>query len=142
MREGIKPVIMPTREEYEATKKCLQYEDGIFHFAIAGISGSGKSSLINAFRGLHNGSRGSLVAKTGVTETTSQIARYADPNKANPFVWYDVPGAGTLIPDWVYFNQQDRRGDPSKLRAIPDTLVHRALKIFATHTERPGRHAI
>ncbi|KAF9815583.1 hypothetical protein IEO21_04504 [Rhodonia placenta] len=107
LKDGIKPVIMPTRGEYEAAKKRLQYKDGIFHFAIAGISGSGKSSLINAFRGLRNGSRNSLVAKTGVTETTSQIARYADPNKANPFVWYDVPGAGTLsIPDWVYFNEQ------------------------------------
>lgn len=107
LKDGIKPVIMPTRGEYEAAKKHLQYKDGIFHFAIAGISGSGKSSLINAFRGLRNGSRNSLVAKTGVTETTSRIARYADPNKANPFVWYDVPGAGTLsIPDWVYFNEQ------------------------------------
>ncbi|PCH37662.1 nucleoside triphosphate hydrolase protein [Wolfiporia cocos MD-104 SS10] len=105
LREGVRPVVIPTSEEFEATKKRLCYQEGIFHFAIAGISGSGKSSLINAFRGLHNSDHGA--APTGVTETTSEITRYPDPNRANPWVWYDVPGAGTLtIPDWAYFNQQ------------------------------------
>ncbi|KZT00048.1 uncharacterized protein LAESUDRAFT_604149, partial [Laetiporus sulphureus 93-53] len=78
---------------------------GLFHFAVAGIAGSGKSSLINAFRGLKNSHRDA--APTGVTETTSVITRYPDPDSRNPFVWYDVPGAGTLkIPDFVYFNSQ------------------------------------
>ncbi|KAI0922846.1 hypothetical protein AcW1_002601 [Taiwanofungus camphoratus] len=46
-------------------------------------------------------------APTDITETTSEITRYTDPNSANPFVWYDVPGAGTLqIPDGQYFNAQ------------------------------------
>ncbi|EED78938.1 predicted protein [Postia placenta Mad-698-R] len=107
LKEGIKPVILPSREEYETTKKRLEYKDGFFHFAVAGISGSGKSSLINAFRGMRNNSRDPLVAETGITETTSRITRYEDPNKARPFVWYDVPGAGTLkVPDWAYFNDQ------------------------------------
>ncbi|KAF9818981.1 hypothetical protein IEO21_02395 [Rhodonia placenta] len=94
LREGIKPIIIPTAQEFEATKRRLQYREGMFHFAIAGVAGSGKSSLINAFR-------------TGVVETTNKITRFADPNPANPFVWYDIPGAGTLnVPDWVYFNEQ------------------------------------
>ncbi|KAI6103783.1 hypothetical protein EDD17DRAFT_1608281, partial [Pisolithus thermaeus] len=36
-----------------------------------------------------------------------RISRYPDPNSDNPFVWYDIPGAGTLSqPDWLYFNNQ------------------------------------
>ncbi|EED80792.1 predicted protein [Postia placenta Mad-698-R] len=107
LKKGIKPVIVPTREEYEATKKRLGYQEGLFHFAVAGVSGSGKSSLINAFRCFNNNSKDPRVAATGVVETTNEVTRYPDLNPANPFVWYDVPGAGTLkIPDWQYFNQQ------------------------------------
>ncbi|PCH37658.1 nucleoside triphosphate hydrolase protein, partial [Wolfiporia cocos MD-104 SS10] len=105
LRKGIRPIVIPTPEEYAETKRRLQYKEGLFHFAVAGVSGSGKSSLINALRGLRNKDRSA--APTGVTETTSVITRYPDPDPANPFVWYDVPGAGTLkIPDWIYFNAQ------------------------------------
>ncbi|KZT66149.1 P-loop containing nucleoside triphosphate hydrolase protein [Daedalea quercina L-15889] len=105
LREGIRPIVIPTQAQFRETKLRLQYRKGLFHFAIAGLSGSGKSSLINAFRGLRN--KDSDAAPTGVVETTSVITRYPDPNPANPFVWYDVPGAGTLsIPDWQYFTDQ------------------------------------
>ena len=71
---------------------------------MAGVAGGGKSSLINAFRGLRNKDPGS--AATGVTETTLAMARYAN-SEVDPYVWYDIPGAGTLkIPDWQYFNMQ------------------------------------
>ncbi|OSX65655.1 hypothetical protein POSPLADRAFT_1107200, partial [Postia placenta MAD-698-R-SB12] len=106
LQEGIKPIIVPTVEEVAATKTRLQYQEGSFHFAVAGISGSGKSSLINALRGLRNNSKDPRVAAAGVVETTSVVARYPDPMR-NDVVWYDVPGAGTLdFPDWVYFNDQ------------------------------------
>ncbi|KAH9917598.1 uncharacterized protein B0H18DRAFT_938339 [Fomitopsis serialis] len=36
-----------------------------------------------------------------------ETTRYPDSNSYNPFVWYDVPGAGTQnTPDWVYFVEQ------------------------------------
>ena len=105
LREGIRPVVLPSREEFEQKKKELQYKAGVFHFAIAGVSGSGKSSLLNAFRGLRNKDRGAAAA--GITETTSAPTRYPDPDPNNPIAWYDIPGAGTLnVPDWVYFNAQ------------------------------------
>jgi chemotaxis protein histidine kinase CheA len=104
-RAGIQPEVWPTEEELKKAKKLLQHTDGALHFAIAGAAGSGKSSLINAFCGLRNSDF--TAAPTGVVETTSKIARYPDPIPENPFVWYDVPGAGTLkIPDWEYFNAQ------------------------------------
>ncbi|KAH7920929.1 P-loop containing nucleoside triphosphate hydrolase protein [Leucogyrophana mollusca] len=96
---------MPTPEELSKAKRKIQYKEGLFHFAIAGVAGGGKSSLINAFIGRRNKERGA--AATGVTETTLNVARFPDSDSQNPFVWYDIPGAGTLkIPDWQYFNAQ------------------------------------
>lgn len=105
LREGIRPIIVPTEAQHEATKRRLDYRQGFFHFGVAGISGSGKSSLINAFRGLRNKDPGA--AAVGVVEMTKSVTRYPDPSTDMPYVWYDVPGAGTLaIPDWQYFTDQ------------------------------------
>ncbi|KAF8544331.1 interferon-inducible GTPase-domain-containing protein [Trichophaea hybrida] len=108
LANGIQPIVLPTMEEFEAAKRRVQYNEDLLHFAVSGPSGSGKSSLINAFRGLRAKDRGA--AKVGVVETTSIMARYPDPRTEPPFprfVWYDVPGAGTAnIPAWQYFNQQ------------------------------------
>ncbi|KAF5386301.1 hypothetical protein D9757_008569 [Collybiopsis confluens] len=62
-------------------------------------------TLINALRGIIDGTK--AAAAVGVTETTTKIGRYPDTRPNYPFVWYDVPGAGTLnIPRWQYFNRQ------------------------------------
>jgi len=108
---GIQPEVWPTPEERKrAEGQLLQPREEHFHCAIAGLAGSGKSSLINALRGLRNSSTNPAVAPTGVTETTMKIAAYRDPAKTLPrsrFVWYDVPGAGTSkIKGWQYFNSQ------------------------------------
>ena len=104
----IQPEVWPTKEEFQSAKKRIQYDPKKFHFAVCGGSGAGKSSLINAFRGLKNSSP--QAAHTGVDETTMVITRYPDPREELPykrFVWYDCPGAGTLkTPSWKYFNQQ------------------------------------
>ncbi|OAX39018.1 P-loop containing nucleoside triphosphate hydrolase protein [Rhizopogon vinicolor AM-OR11-026] len=103
--EGTRPVVTPSPEEYHASRAKIQYTQGFFHVAISGIAGSGKSSLVNAFRGKHN--KDSDAAAVGVNETTLVVARYPDSNPSSRFVWYDVPGAGTLkVPDWKYFNEQ------------------------------------
>ncbi|KAI6156027.1 interferon-inducible GTPase-domain-containing protein [Pisolithus thermaeus] len=105
LREGIQPIVIPTSDELAAAKIRVQYEQGRFHFAVAGVAGSGKSSFVNAIRGLD--ARHQDAAETGVVETTVTIGRYPDPNPDLPFVWYDIPGAGTLQqPDWLYFNAQ------------------------------------
>jgi len=108
LEKGIQPEVWPTKEEFQLAKSRIQYDPEKLHFAVCGSSGSGKSSLVNAFRGLKNSS--SQAARTGVVETTLAITRYPDPRQELPykrFVWFDCPGAGTLeIPGWQYFNQQ------------------------------------
>lgn len=105
LREGIQPVLTPTPQEILAAQAKIQYQENLFHFAVAGRAGGGKSSLINAFRGMSNRAAGS--ARTGVTETTLTVGRYPDPDELCQHVWYDLPGAGTIrIPDWQYFNAQ------------------------------------
>lgn len=108
LERGIPAVKYPTGEEFEATRKRLQYREGDLHFAITGVSGVGKSSLINAFRGCSNSGsdKDPNIAKTGTSETTETIGRYCD--AVRPWlIWYDVPGAGTLkVPSWQYFNDQ------------------------------------
>ena len=108
LEKGIQPEVWPTEEEFMLAKERVQYDPEKLHFAVCGSSGSGKSSLINAFRGLKNKSR--QAAPAGVVECTKIITRYPEPRKELPYnrlVWFDCPGAGTAgIPGWQYFNQQ------------------------------------
>ncbi|KAI5995046.1 P-loop containing nucleoside triphosphate hydrolase protein [Pisolithus albus] len=106
LRNGVQPVVLPTPEEVERAKAKVDYQEGILHFAVAGASGTGKSSLINAFRGLRNHEHGAAEVG-GIVETTSKTGRYPDPNSDNPFVWYDISSAGApFLPDWLYFNNR------------------------------------
>ncbi|XP_061096382.1 interferon-inducible GTPase 5-like [Conger conger] len=63
------------------------------NIAITGESGSGKSTFVNAFRGLVEDNKGA--APTGVVETTMEPAMYPHPKYPKVKVW-DLPGIGTL----------------------------------------------
>ncbi|XP_029972500.1 interferon-inducible GTPase 5-like [Salarias fasciatus] len=62
------------------------------NIAITGETGSGKSTFINAFRGINNSDEGA--APTGVVETTTEVEPYPHPNLPNVTLW-DLPGVGT-----------------------------------------------
>ena len=106
--QGFSPILWPTQEEIDSANLRLGPDpDSHFHIAVAGYTGTGKSSIINAFRGIKNNNK-QHAANVGVTETTLGIGRYPDPNRSGPkakFVWYDIPGSGTLLqPGPQYFN--------------------------------------
>ncbi|KAK7052018.1 p-loop containing nucleoside triphosphate hydrolase protein [Favolaschia claudopus] len=54
LRDGIQPVVTPSAADLEDAKRRFGYREGLHHFAVAGVAGSGKSSLINGLRGLRN----------------------------------------------------------------------------------------
>ncbi|KAG2067892.1 hypothetical protein BDR04DRAFT_1079985 [Suillus decipiens] len=101
--EGVRPECRPSKEDIARMKAQYYYSPGFLHLAVVGSSGSGKSSFINAVRGLSNND--TIAAPTGVVETTDTVTRYIDPRPDSQIFWYDVPGAGTQnVPDWQYFN--------------------------------------
>lgn len=64
--------------------------------AVLGEGGSGKSSLINALRGMGSGESGA--APTGVTTTTMEATPYLLPTVSNLYLW-DLPGVGVSEED-------------------------------------------
>lgn len=92
-----------------------------YNFAICGPAGVGKSSLINALRGLRPGDAGA--AAVGVVETTHEIKRYDHPVFPYLKLW-DIPGAGTQKhPVDTYF-------DDKKLYAFDAVLVVNAGRLL------------
>uniref|UniRef100_A0A3Q0SCI5 IRG-type G domain-containing protein n=1 Tax=Amphilophus citrinellus TaxID=61819 RepID=A0A3Q0SCI5_AMPCI len=62
------------------------------NIAVTGETGSGKSSFVNAFRGINNKDKGA--APTGATETTMYVTPYLHPTYENVTLW-DCPGIGS-----------------------------------------------
>ncbi|XP_078031061.1 interferon-inducible GTPase 5-like [Epinephelus lanceolatus] len=79
-----------------AVKRVQEYLDKEnntpINIAVTGESGSGKSTFVNAFRGINNEDEGA--APTGCVETTTEVTPYLHPNYPNVKLW-DLPGIGT-----------------------------------------------
>ncbi|XP_041638523.1 interferon-inducible GTPase 5-like [Cheilinus undulatus] len=79
-----------------AVEKINDYLDQLdqipLNVAVTGVSGSGKSTFVNAFRGISNKDEGA--APTGPVETTKVVTSYPHPVYPNVLLW-DLPGIGT-----------------------------------------------
>lgn len=77
----------------EKIQECLEKQEKIpLNIAITGESGAGKSTFINAFRGIDH--KDERAARTGAVETTMEVTKYLHPNYPNVLFW-DLPGIGT-----------------------------------------------
>ena len=68
------------------------WQSKTINVAVTGNSGVGKSSLINALRGLKPKANGA--APVGIRETTTKIQKYEFPESDKVVLW-DLPGMGT-----------------------------------------------
>ncbi|XP_004468635.1 interferon-gamma-inducible GTPase 10-like [Dasypus novemcinctus] len=73
-------------------KSLEEAKDATLDLAVIGESGTGKSSFINALRGLSYEDEG--YARVGVVETTEKKTLYQHPKYPNVNFW-DLPGTGT-----------------------------------------------
>ncbi|XP_055487652.1 interferon-inducible GTPase 5-like [Leucoraja erinacea] len=73
-------------------KKVKELDNTELNIAVTGDTGAGKSSLINAMRGLCSEDEGA--AAVGTTETTMEPTGYSHPTLPNVRYW-DLPGIGT-----------------------------------------------
>ncbi|KAL0147010.1 hypothetical protein M9458_057534 [Cirrhinus mrigala] len=76
----------------KAKMKMDQFFNVSLNVAVTGVTGSGKSSFVNALRGLKDDDVGA--APTGVTETTVEPTMYEHPEMPNVKIW-DLPGIGS-----------------------------------------------
>uniref|UniRef100_A0A3B4YYZ0 Interferon-inducible GTPase 5-like n=1 Tax=Stegastes partitus TaxID=144197 RepID=A0A3B4YYZ0_9TELE len=93
--KGCKEALMNNDRAAAAAKiqEYLEKQDNIrLNIAITGESGSGKSTFINAIRGIDHDDDGA--APTGCTETTMKATAYPHPNFPKVTFW-DLPGIGT-----------------------------------------------
>ncbi|XP_028254433.1 interferon-inducible GTPase 1-like [Parambassis ranga] len=95
LAEVIKEVLQNSDQTLAVEKinEFLDKQNNIpLNIAVTGESGSGKSTFVNAFRGINNGDDGA--APTGCVETTTEVTAYPHPNYPNVVLW-DLPGIGT-----------------------------------------------
>nr|XP_033497926.1 interferon-inducible GTPase 5-like [Epinephelus lanceolatus] len=75
-------------------QEYLDERDNIpLNIAITGETGSGKSTFVNAFRGILD-EEDERAAPAGCVETTLEVSPYPHPNYPNVILW-DLPGIGT-----------------------------------------------
>ncbi|XP_004468631.1 interferon-gamma-inducible GTPase 10 [Dasypus novemcinctus] len=81
----------------------IDIENAPMSIAVTGETGTGKSSFINALRGLRHQGKGA--APVGVTETTTERESYQHPKFPNVTIW-DLPGIGcTNFPPKEYLKK-------------------------------------
>ncbi|XP_068945481.1 interferon-gamma-inducible GTPase 10-like [Petaurus breviceps papuanus] len=93
--ESIKSTLQQGRleETMSIIRKMIEdIDNAVLNIALTGESGAGKSTFINAFRGV--GHEDENAASTGVVETTTNVTSYEHPEFPNVKLW-DLPGIGT-----------------------------------------------
>jgi len=99
---SIRPVEVPTIDEYMAACMRLGYEKDLVHFAITGAAWRDRLSLLNAFLGRRNAYKGDPEASKTTAAGTHRFT-----SRDNPVVFHLVPTLETLsVPDWRFFKDK------------------------------------
>ncbi|XP_059833367.1 interferon-inducible GTPase 5-like isoform X2 [Hypanus sabinus] len=86
-------------------EKLSELDGTELNIAVTGETGTGKSTFINAMRGLRNNDDGA--AKVDVIEATMKPTAYPHPNQSNVRYW-DLPGIGsTKFPAATYLKKMN-----------------------------------
>uniref|UniRef100_A0A914QW86 IRG-type G domain-containing protein n=1 Tax=Panagrolaimus davidi TaxID=227884 RepID=A0A914QW86_9BILA len=95
MKEYFRRENMSFKEKSDEAKDFHKIKnDKSFNMAFAGHTKTGKSSLINAIRGIKN--YDAKAAKVGITETTRYSEKYSYSQHKNFTInLFDIPGSGT-----------------------------------------------
>lgn len=89
----------------ENERRRENIETDRLHIAVCGQTGSGKSSVTNALRGIRNSQAGA--AATGTTETTTRRATFTAHESFSRITLHDIPGGGTRrTPAANYYDSQ------------------------------------
>lgn len=93
------------RNQIERERLSRNFEKDALHIGICGPAGSGKTSVVNALRGLRNNDP--RAGRAGSTESTLVQTSYRADTSLGPLYLHDCPGAGTQrIPAKDYYAEQ------------------------------------
>lgn len=96
---------LPNQKLIENERGKESFERGRIHVAICGQAGNGKSSIVNALRGIMNSHDGA--AHTGTIETTTSKTAYATHESIPLITLRNIPGGGTRrMPAENYYRDQ------------------------------------
>eukprot|EP01055_Gregarina_sp_Pseudo9_P002562 Gregarina_sp_Pseudo_9__2561@NODE_282_length_3298_cov_44_769254_g264_i0_p1_GENE_NODE_282_length_3298_cov_44_769254_g264_i0NODE_282_length_3298_cov_44_769254_g264_i0_p1_ORF_typecomplete_len834_score124_85IIGP/PF05049_13/4_4e36FeoB_N/PF02421_18/1_3e05TPR_21/PF09976_9/0_0016MMR_HSR1/PF01926_23/0_0034PAP_PilO/PF06864_12/0_038RsgA_GTPase/PF03193_16/1_1RsgA_GTPase/PF03193_16/4e02stn_TNFRSF12A/PF12191_8/1_6e04stn_TNFRSF12A/PF12191_8/8_8e03stn_TNFRSF12A/PF12191_8/0_12DUF3767/PF12597_8/0_41Mid2/PF04478_12 len=88
-KTGANPSAGATQLQIESARRSLGFKPGCVHIALAGLAGAGRSSFVNAVRGVRDTS--SDAAPVGLVNASGSLG----PFSSGPTQFYDLPGAGT-----------------------------------------------
>ncbi|KAH8549967.1 interferon-inducible GTPase-domain-containing protein [Umbelopsis sp. PMI_123] len=98
------PLAIPQEIKDKAKREFGLNCENYYNIAVAGIAGTGKSSVVNGIMGMHDNDPQAAV--TGETEATIKPRAYRHPDLRTMVLW-DLPGAATLHhPAETYFEDK------------------------------------
>ncbi|KAJ2965039.1 hypothetical protein NQZ79_g75 [Umbelopsis isabellina] len=98
------PLAIPQEIKDKAKREFGLNCENFYNIAVAGIAGTGKSSVVNGIMGMHDNDPQAAV--TGETEATIKPRGYRHPDLRSMVLW-DLPGAATLHhPAETYFEDK------------------------------------
>ncbi|CAO3625411.1 unnamed protein product [Cunninghamella blakesleeana] len=121
------PLPIP-KEIKEAARRSIGLDcEQFYNVAVVGVSGTGKSSVVNGIMGYRDNDK--IAAATGESETTKKPRGYRHPDLRSMIIW-DMPGANTMNhPASTYFQDKFLCAFDSLIIVTAERLMETDIKI-------------